>query len=273
MEYGKRIETITEIKKIQLDILKAFHHFCVENDINYSLAYGSLLGAVRHKGFIPWDDDIDICLLRKDYQKLEVLFPKLLLGKYTFISLKRDNKWIKPYGIIYDSRTIEIEEASNCYKGVGVGIDIFPIDPVCDSEIDFSKFQNKRKILVNALNVKYLKWRKERALIKNLSMVILKVFFSPFSVHFLSQKIDSLSRSFDIEKTNYLYHSSDTAISPFKRFPKSIFDSYIDVEFEGNLMKAMRGYDTYLSNIYGDYMTPPPVSKRVSTHIFEAYWK
>ncbi len=269
----ERITSIDELKKVQLDILLAVHSFCENNGINYSLAYGSLLGAIRHKGFIPWDDDIDICLLREDYKKLEKAFPSLLDERYVFLSLDRDKKWNRPYGMVYDSRTIQIEDAANNYKNVGVGIDVFPIDDICTDKAEFFSYNRKRMFMVYVLNCKFLKWRKDRSFIKNVVLLISKLVCTPFSCRHIAKKLDEYARLYNGKTTEFVYHSSDTDTHLFKQFPKSIFNSFINVAFESYSVKIMSGYDSYLSNIYGDYMTPPPLDKRVSSHICEAYWK
>lgn len=267
----KKIGSVDEIKQIQLDILLAFHEFCIDNSINYSLAYGTLLGAIRHKGFIPWDDDIDVCLLRADYEKLERLFPQYLKERYVFLSLSRDNKWNRPYGMIYDNYTIEVEDASNNYEGVGVGIDVFPIDDVSQDDHLFTVFQKKRIFLVYALNMKFLRWSANRSFFKNLLLAFSKVLLTPVPSRLIAKRIDYLSKN--VLESSKVYHSSDTDIHLFESVPKSLFSGYIDVPFEGFSVKAMNGYDKYLSSIYGDYMTPPPSNQRGSTHSYEAYWK
>ena len=132
---------INELKIIQLDITEHFHNFCNKNKIKYSLACGSLIGAIRHNGYIPWDDDIDIYVERKDYDKLIELFPNILDGKYEFICIERNKIWNIPYGKIFDNRTI-VEENTNDWLPIGVNIDIFPIDKVPDNNIIWKTYNN-----------------------------------------------------------------------------------------------------------------------------------
>ena len=102
-----------ELKMIQMDVLSAIHHFCLEHEIKYSLGCGSMLGCARHKGYIPWDDDIDIYMLREDYNKLIREFPDIYEEHYKFVTLERDEKWQRAYGKAYDSTTIIKEETTN----------------------------------------------------------------------------------------------------------------------------------------------------------------
>ena len=119
--------SMDEIKSVELEILKYVHEFCEKNDIKYFINYGTLIGAVRHKGFIPWDDDIDICMFRKDYEKFIELFSKDE-GKYKILSLESSDKYYNNFIKVIDSKTkIEDERNYKTYDS-GIFIDIFPMD-------------------------------------------------------------------------------------------------------------------------------------------------
>ena len=126
--------SMDEIKSVELEILKYIHNFCIENDIKYFLNYGTLIGAVRHKGFIPWDDDIDICMFRKDYEKFIDLFSKDD-GIYKILSLETDDKYYNNFIKVINSKT-KIEDERN-YKtyDLGIFVDIFPIDSFDDLKL------------------------------------------------------------------------------------------------------------------------------------------
>ncbi len=157
------ISSVEEFKQIQIDILLAINKFCNEHNIKYSLACGTLLGAIRHKGFIPWDDDIDIYLLREDYNKLITVFPSLLDGKYSLNSLERNPLWNRPYAKAFDTQTIEIEAVRNNVPNMGIGIDVFPIDDVPDDDAEWKQFDKSRRFLQNCDTLKTLAWRTERS--------------------------------------------------------------------------------------------------------------
>jgi lipopolysaccharide cholinephosphotransferase len=145
------VEQITDInvlKQYQLGNLLALHRFCTEKKINYSLAYGSLLGAIRHQGIIPWDDDIDVCLLRDEYNRLIQEFPIQLEGKYSLHSLERQKDYVRPYARLCDDTTLETFQDNVPMPPMGIGIDIFPIDEVPEDEKEWQKFNKKRRRLV-----------------------------------------------------------------------------------------------------------------------------
>lgn len=263
---------IEELKRIQLNILLAVHDYCINNNINYSLSSGTLLGAVRHKGFIPWDDDIDICLLRSEYKKLETVFPQILEGKYMFHTLDRDESWKRPWGKICDKRT-ELEEGTSCnQRGEGIGIDVFPMDDVPDDSYLFNKWNKRRRLYVLLWSIKPITWSRNRSFINNLITIIIRFFLFPISLRRLAKVIDSYIQKTNEKGYSRVYESCDS-LKAINNQSKDDFDDYIDMTFEGHLFKVIKGYDDYLRNIYGNYMVLPPENKRVSTHNFTAWWK
>ena len=132
---------LTEVKKLQMDVLSAIDEFCKSNGIKYSLGEGSMLGAIRHQGFIPWDDDIDIVLLRTEYNRLMAEFPEVYKGCFKIASLERNMEWSRPYAVAYDDNTV-IVEAGREKLSIGVKIDIFPVDNIPNG-IDVKRFYNR----------------------------------------------------------------------------------------------------------------------------------
>ncbi len=271
MKHSKKIDSIEEIKKIQLDVLNTFHNYCIKNSINYSLAYGTLLGAIRHKGYIPWDDDIDICMLREDYEKFERVFPENYYDKYEFYTLKRYEKWNRPYGKLFNNQTIEFEGTKDDV-GIGVSIDIFPIDDVPDKDVSYCRFRKKCNYLIKIRTIKAMVWTENRSLLKNLIVLFSHILLIPFSFRFIAILTDFLSKRQNNKGYNHVFHSCDNDTSKLS-YPKNIFKEYVDVPFENYVLRAMTGYDDYLRACYGDYMQLPPVDKRTSTHTSHAFWK
>lgn len=255
--------SLDEMRDIQLAILKDVHFFCQSRNINYSLSAGTLIGAVRHKGFIPWDDDIDIMMLRPDYDRFieeyKAKNPHFVLQTY-----KNDDSYVFPFAKIYDNRTLLIEPSVIN----GVYIDIFPIDGIEDKE-------------------HFCVVRKEFAqLCRNLSKAsrLYKV-RGGWKEHFkyYLRKLKYPRRSETVKKMDELCVRCSTATSlnyccicgglEEDFYPRQIFDKYISLAFEGNEFDCIEGYDTYLRSLYGDYMKLPPTEKRVSNHVYKVFWK
>jgi len=260
------------LKDLQLEILLDVHKFCQEKNIKYSLACGTLIGAIRHKGFIPWDDDIDICLLREEYKKLEDAFPKLLNGKYQFLTLNRDNDWYMPWGKVIDTRTVLTEETRYKNKNLGVFIDVFPMDDVYDTKKTFLEWNKTRRFLLHRWFLKNARFPRTWNFKRYVHLILERILLIPFSMRNLAKLIDIHIQKPNDKGYTRVFESCDSLGARHNQ-SKEDFEDYIDVDFEGYKFKAMAGYDDYLHNIYGDYMILPPMEKRVSHHSFSAHWK
>ncbi|MBR1401276.1 MAG: LicD family protein [Prevotella sp.] len=269
----RKIDSIEELKSIQLNILLAFHRFCLNNGLKYSLAAGSLIGAIRHKGFIPWDDDIDVYMLREDYEKLVSIFPSMYESQYKFVSMERDGKWHRTYGLLYDSRTIKKEHVSDSYCEMGIGIDVFPIDDVPDKLSEWTRYNKLRILLRNMFTMKLLLVSSERSIWKNVLIVLSKIILFLFSYKLFAQMINKYSQIHNGKGCSHVYENCLGVYNSKHPWLKKSFDDTIDTEFEEHQVKIMKGYDDYLTCVYGDYMQLPPEEKRVTHHAFEAYWK
>jgi len=269
----RKIESIDELKKIQLNILLSFHQFCTENNIKYSLAAGTLIGAIRHKGFIPWDDDIDVYLMRNEYNKLISLYPDVYQNNYSLITIEREEKWHRSFGKLYDNRTIEIENTRNRYEGIGIGIDVFPIDEVPDDMSEWERYEKKRRFLRNMMSLKALKYSKSRSLSKNLLIIVGQLLLCPFSFACLAKKMDKHAQLHNGKGYIHVYENCLGVYNSRHPWLKEDIEEVMDANFEGNIVKIMQGYDDYLKTVYGDYMKLPPKEKQVTHHSFKAYWK
>ena len=264
--------TPQELKTLQLDVLQAVDAFCRERGIRYSLACGTMLGAVRHKGYIPWDDDLDIYLLREDYNRLMAEFPAVYEGHYELISRERDKRWDLLIAQAYDNRTVFVEGAHTAMN-VGVKIDLFPIDDVTDDDAEWLAYDKKRRLLARILLIKgSLLSRKQRSFRKNLGMLLIKIVTFPISRKRLASILDRYAQKFNGKGYRSVFECIQGLLQKHK-FSKSLFGSLVDYPFEDRHFPGFADADAYLRNGYGDYMKLPPEEKRVAHHLYRAYWK
>ena len=263
--------TIEEKRTILLDILTAVDSFCDAHGIRYSMACGTMLGAVRHKGFIPWDDDLDIYLLRDDYKRLEQNFPDLLDGKYRFASLNRTEGWHCAYGKVYDDRTISANPKANRIP-FGINIDVYPIDDVPDSEAGWQKFRIIQKMAVLAVRNKTLSISSSNALKRNLQLLRDKLPHLFQSRKYLLHRLDRVAQCNNDKGYTMAFECVQGLIQQHP-FPKSLFSSIVNWPFEDRSFKGFKDADSYLKNGYGDYMKLPPEEKRILVHGYDCFWK
>ena len=264
---------IEELKQLQCEVMQAFHMFCHENNLKYSLACGSLLGAIRHNGYIPWDDDIDVYMDRSDYERFIRIFPDRYKSFYRLISYERSEEWCRPYANLYDDRTVWEELKSSKEKQIGVNIDIFPVDCVPDDDNEWLSFNKKRRLLIYLQSAKFVVLRRDhRPLWKNIGLSLLKLILLPFSHKQLLRLLDNYIKQYNEEGTNRLFETS-CGMEQKKPFLKRDFERTIPHVFENYVFDVMEGYHECLSAGFGDYMQLPPEEKRRSTHYFVAYWK
>ena len=264
--------TTEEAKALQLEMMDAIHDYCVANGITYFLFGGTAIGAVRHGGFIPWDDDIDIAMPRESYDRFRKSFkhphyrvidwdscPDYPFG---FMKVSDDRQQVTGHYSAY---------ADSIYKKnrIGLFIDIFPIDGVSESAF-------RRKWTLKILTWTIFVGRQRNAplfVTKSVGGILSRLFCKLSPMPFPVRKW--------IEKTIMYRHPERTSLVCGLEgidlskdiFPRECFEEAMDIAFEGRTYKIMKLYDPYLKIAFGDYMTPPPVEKRVAHHEFTAYWK
>ncbi len=264
-----KLITNEELKKIQLDIMDDIDYFCKTNSIQYFLMGGTLLGAVRHKGFIPWDDDIDIILFRNDYEKLINNF-KSRNGSTEIICKHNRDNYIYFYAKAICNKTILV--TNDITPVISVNIDIFPLDNIPEDETKRNRLLKKVKLYKDIMTLKHLDIKAERGLIKNSVIFISHIFFHFISDKKIVDKMDKLFNSFNNESTTYVGNLGG-AWGYKEIFRKECFSKNNLGIFEGREYYIPNGYDSILHNLYGDYMKLPPEDKRHTHHGFMAFWK
>ena len=261
------------IKEIQLNILNIVVDYCEENEITYYLTGGTLLGAVRHKGFIPWDDDIDLNMPRKDYDLFFSTFNQFRNDSMVAISIETDKEYYLANGKVFDSNTILLEDI-NENKEIGVNIDIFPLDDLPSDLKSRKKLLRKIGILRLILSLKQIKIDKERTLLKNCVLAVSQFALKPINKYRILAKITALSKSYNgLDCCTYTAAVATLIWGNKEIFQKEYFNSTIKLEFEGRLFNCPIAYDKVLRQVYGDYMELPPMEKRISHHRYKVYEK
>ena len=262
MSDGREYST-KEIQNKLLEILAYFDDYAKKNKIRYYLAGGTLLGAVRHGGFIPWDDDVDLMIPRTDYDRLIHSYPND--GQYHLDSCETTPGYGTTFARLWDTHTRLADNENPDLKGLF--IDLFPIDGYPQSKLMSKAFAAKlryKRLLVDlAKRPKIKKPEKYWQLKRLLQMSVRK------DANTYAQRHNRYAKKINYDKADYVGVTS-TSVHIFReRNNKDIFRSTEYLPFENLSLPAPSGYDTYLKHLYGDYMTLPPVEKRHSTHVFK----
>ncbi len=258
-----KILTREEIQCRELKLLAYFDGFMRKHNLTYFMSGGTLLGAVRHKGFIPWDDDADLMMPRDDYEKLLSLFKDE--DEYRLSSIETDPEYQYPYARLWDPAT-EIEWSNYDTEKIGVFVDIFPIDGFPDSRLLSDIHVINIRLLTelwhtvmkagpgNDLHFKKLR-KMVRPFLKDDPQVYLR-------------RINKAGKRYSWKNSRFAGVSTLTHYMFKERNPKNIYEETVYLPFEHLSLPAPSGYSTYLTNLYGDYMTPPPESARKTDHTF-----
>lgn len=261
--------SLDEVKAVQLDILNNLDSFCKANGIQYYLCNGSLLGAVKYQGYIPWDDDIDVCLLREDYDRLirEYRDPN---GKYALFSFENNEDFLFPFAKLSDQRT-KLVESCALDSIFGVNIDVFPIDGYGDTAEQIKKKYKHFEKLRRALNSSKLRNYKSKTIL----ISILKWGCSlPFKIVGAKRFCRMMIREATKNQKAKLYGNVTWGFYGVgEAFEKKLFEEQISVTFEGGQYSAPKNYDQYLTGLYGQWREDPPLDKQKTHHSFVAYMK
>ncbi len=262
--------TFEEIKKIELDILLHVTAFCEKHGLRYFLTYGTLIGALRHKGFIPWDDDVDIQMPRADYEEFLRSYNAENAGGIYKLIAPTDKASRHSIGKVIDTRTVKIEPLLKYKEPLGVDVDIFPIDGMPESEAEFDEWYAALHEIYNKYAIQTITPTTDRFL-TNLNLIRKHLTYP--SRKKLLQQAAAMHAQYPYETSKYVGTVECAYNGKGNRAPKEDFDGFIMVEFEGHEFRAPVGYDRILRNIYGEYMTPPPKEKQVTHHTNKVYWK
>lgn len=258
--------TVDELKSIQIEILDVVNDYCLSNEINYWLDCGTLLGAIRHNGYIPWDDDVDVGMLRQDYDRFINSFNNRN-DRYKVICIENNPECYYVHAKVLDTNTILYEPDVNGIKTC-VNIDVFVYDNAPSDKHELKKIYDRRDFLRNCNTLRNLNNKPSGNIFRRFLIRLLRLIVKPFPKNYFALKMISNSKMYNVYDTEY--------IGNFTSFSRNIcnkraFEGFIRHSFEGKEYSIPIGYDEWLKSFYGNYMQLPPEDKRVSHHKFKAY--
>ena len=253
------------IQKLELEILVEIDRICTKHNIEYTLAYGTLIGAIRHKGFIPWDDDIDISMTRKNLERFKVICRNELNEKFFYQSNDTDPEYFHLFDKIRLNNTVFKETFLSDYNiHHGVYVDLFAVDEIPDSSLKFNFQYYKFHFFRSGLMAKYLNLSARHGK-KKVIFGILRLLYTPFSLQYLyrgaMKTVSMYNECGGNRMINFMSSSHRREI-----FNKKVYSDYTRTEFEGHSFMITKHYDFLLNQIYGNYMKLPPIDKRTTRH-------
>ena len=259
---------IKELQQIELKILLDVDKVCRENNIQYFLGEGTLLGAIRHHGFIPWDDDVDLIMKRAEYERFLNIAPKALGNRYKVQHFTTVKNYWSPFikiRLLDEASKFRQRHIEHLTTDNGPYVDIFPMEYVPRNK-SFGQYlqsiqtQYLRSMLALKVGLHQPKSLKQR-IIKGLS-----IFYKTETIH---RKMDkAFKKYYHLGKTDYICTLASYHKVQCQTVLSSVYDETLHMEFEGEWLPVPAGYDLLLTTIYGDYMTPPPMEQRVIKHYF-----
>lgn len=264
--YNFTKEELRQLQLKSLDILVYFRDFCKENKLNFCLCGGCCIGTVRNKGFIPWDDDIDIFMPREDYEKLKNIWnEKADINRYSYCITDEKNYYRNLFATINDNNTTFIKTHQiDLDINHGIVLDILPLDGCPDSNL-------KRRCqifwaLIYSLFCAQVIPMSHGKIVTLLGKVILGCVQSKKLRYRIWKFAEKQMTKYKIKDCNNITELCSGPYYMTKQYPKEIFEEVIYMDFEGELMPVPKGYDIYLKIAFGDYMKLPPKEKQVPHH-------
>ena len=264
----ENFDYLPKLHNCQLIVAREIKRICDENNIKYFIVAGTLLGAVRHGGFIPWDDDMDIGMLREDYEKFLKVAKKDLGDDFFLQTPETDKSYGLTFAKILLKGTVLMEEttASNNAKK-GIFVDIFPFDVAPLSEADRERHDKKtyfyKRLLLAKRNYN-IAGKKEY--VKRIVYFILKIMSAFFSREGLVKKLDNEITRYNNQNTGDIVNIGGAYGYKKETIKADWVRETVEIPFEDMTISAPVDYIKYLETFYGDYMTPPPEDKRYNRH-------
>ena len=257
---------LEESKHIMLKMLESIDKCCREHNIKYSLCWGTMIGAIRHHGFIPWDDDIDVMLPRSDYNKFIEVYND---SKYGLYSPRNNKNCIQILTKVYDKSTCIF--FNNHPKSLfGIWVSLFPYDNVPVDHL--RRWEIKRTFWMSLYHFKTVRYLKTDSIVRKIAKFVLKIPVLPFSSFWIYSRVEKILTEYNDKQSDKICIWPADEFTEFDYYPVDLFSELIDVEFDRVRCKLIGGFDKFLRMKYGDYMTFPPEEERVPKHDYKAYY-
>lgn len=262
--------SVEQLRVLQLDMLDYIDTICRENNIKYQLGFGSLIGAVRHKGFIPWDDDIDLCMYRDDYEKLAKIIEAKKDERYKVMNFKNTDWYFQNFMVVVDKKTLIKSRVTKKNIDTNVFIDVFVIDKFDDLKVVEKTYKEFALEMLSVHKLKYI-FHKDSKL-KDIARFItwcLVYFISP---KYYAKKIRKLIAEYRNDDGKFEGILGQDKGKYKNVFPNGTFEELIEMPFENKLYPVPKNYDLILKQLYGDYMQEPSEETKIlNSHMLDAY--
>ena len=261
-------DTTKKLHSCQLLLAAELKRICEKNDIKYYMIAGTLLGAVRHKGFIPWDDDMDFAIMRKDYSKFISACKNDLGEDFELQEIFSDPYYALPVAkLLLKSTSFKERNAAKNECKKGIFIDVFPFDSIPDTE-EQRKSHNKNTNFLKRLFLAKQGYTiaEKGQLLKSAVYFMLKVISLFVTKSFIRNRLDAELRRFENENTKKVAALGGAYGYSKESVERKWFEESVELPFEDITLSAPKDYAEYLTYFYGDYMTPPPEDKRNNRH-------
>lgn len=268
-------EKLRELQNTMLEILKLVDKICRDNDIKYSLCSGTLLGAVRHKGFIPWDDDLDIRMTRDNYDRFIEVWNEINPKGYSLQNKENTPNFPQSFSKIRKNNTTFVQHEWEKEKyNTGVFVDVFPLDRIPSGILSKKLFYFRcyKYLIFTRENLN----SEENKVIKSAISILMKITTYKHRMKYRERFIERLKKYDSNKSLNCVAIEMPSMLKV--KFPPDVADEYIDLEFEDGKFMCFKKWDAFLTAMFGDYMTLPPEEERLWQHHplvldFERSWE
>ncbi|MBR8700683.1 hypothetical protein IX317_000578 [Fusobacterium sp. DD29] len=266
----KKVDNLVELQRINLKILEAMYKICNENKIRLYLLGGTLLGAVRHKGFIPWDDDVDVSMTRTDYERLKKIMASKKQNEFILIDPEEDKKFRGYIPIFAYNNSKMISKQYRIQEELKLGISIFIYDGITENRFFQWLYLKKMYFLRSCHALCRANFKYVNTNIAKLVGPILQPFFSLHDVYKYKAKILSYQKKYDYKVAKYVAPNADAGAKK-ETVLKSVYEDAKEIEFEGIKCLVPSNYLEHLEKYYGNFMELPPEDERIPKHSFSIW--